>query len=70
MATRKVFKTSYEIVEEKAEAKGKLEGLRKAIFFILRTTALTDAQIAFELEIDEAFVKTVRQEFIAARQQN
>jgi predicted transposase YdaD len=77
MATRKVFKTTFEIVEEKAEAKGKLEGklegelkgLRKAIFFILRTTALTDAQIAVELETDEAFVKTVRQEFIASRQQ-
>jgi Putative transposase, YhgA-like len=66
MATRKVFKTSYEIVKEE----GKLEGLRKAIFYILKTTSLTDAQIAVELETDEAFVKTVRQEFIAVRQQS
>jgi predicted transposase YdaD len=72
MGTKRVFKTIFEIAEERAaaqgELKGKLEGLRKAIFYILKTTSLTDAQIAVELEIDEAFVKTVRQEFIASRQ--
>jgi hypothetical protein len=65
MATRKVFKTSYEIVEER----GELKGLRKAIFYILKTTPLTDAQIAAELETEEALVKTVRQEFMASKQQ-
>jgi Putative transposase, YhgA-like len=70
MATRKVFKTSYEIVKEEGKLEGKLEGLRKAIFYILKTTSLTDAQIAAELETDEVFVKSVRQEFIAARQQS
>jgi hypothetical protein len=73
MATRKVFKTVFEIAKEEGELKGELKGeqkgLRKAIFYILKTTSLTDAQIAAELETDEAFVKTVRQEFIAARQQ-
>jgi predicted transposase YdaD len=73
MAKRKVFKTVFEIAKEEGELKGKLEGeqkgLRKAIFYILKTTSLTDAQIAVELETDEAFVKTVRQEFIASKQQ-
>jgi hypothetical protein len=66
MATKKVFKTVFEIAKEE----GELEGLRKAIFYILKTTSLTDAQIAAELETDEVFVKSVRQEFIAARQQS
>jgi hypothetical protein len=82
MGTKRVFKTIFEIAEERAAAQGelkgelkgklegKLEGLRKAIFYILKTTSLTDAQIAIELEIDEAFVKIVRQEFIASRQQS
>jgi hypothetical protein len=65
MATRKVFKTSYEIVEER----GELKGLRKAIFYILKTTSLTDAQITAELETNEAFVKAVRQEFMSSHQQ-
>ena len=65
MATRKVIKTMFEVREEK----GELKGLRKAIFFALRTTSLTDAQIALELETDESFVKKVRQEFLAAQQQ-
>jgi predicted transposase YdaD len=73
MGTKRVFKTIFEIAEERAAAQGKLEGklegLRKAIFYILKTSSLTDAQIAVELEIDEVFVKTVRQEFIASRQQ-
>jgi predicted transposase YdaD len=77
MAKRKVFKTVFEIAKEEGELKGKLEGelegeqkvLRKAIFYILKTTSLTDAQIAIELETDEAFVKTVRQEFMASKQQ-
>jgi hypothetical protein len=70
MATRKVFKTSYEIVAEEAKLEGKLEVLRKAIFFILKTTSLNDAEIAVELETSASFVKTVRQEFLAARQQS
>jgi predicted transposase YdaD len=77
MATRKVFKTTFEIVAEEAELKGKAEGklegeingLRKAIFFILKTTSFTDAEIALELDTDISFVKTVHQEFLAARQQ-
>jgi hypothetical protein len=74
MATRKVFKTTFEIVAEEAKLEGKLEGklevLRKAIFFILKTTSLNDAEIAVELETSASFVKTVRQEFLAARQQS
>jgi Putative transposase, YhgA-like len=74
MATRKVFKTSYEIVAEEAELKGELKGkaevLRKAIFFILKTTSLSDTEIALELDTAVSFVKTVRQEFLAARQQS
>jgi predicted transposase YdaD len=74
MATRKVFKTTFEIVAEEAELKGELkgkaEGLRKAIFFILKTTSLSDTEIALELDTAVSFVKTVRQEFLAARQQS
>jgi predicted transposase YdaD len=77
MATKRVFKTIFEIAEERAAAQGKLEGelkgklkiLRKIIFYILKTNPLTDAQIAEELDTDEAFVKTVRQEFMASKQQ-
>jgi Putative transposase, YhgA-like len=81
MATKKVFKTMFEVREERAklegelkgklegELKGELKGLRKAIFLSLKTASLTDAQIAFELDIDESFVKSVRQEFIASQQQ-
>jgi predicted transposase YdaD len=69
MATKKVFKTVFEIAKEEGELEGEQKGLRKAIFYILKTTSLTDAQIAAELETDEAFVKTVRQEFIASKQQ-
>jgi predicted transposase YdaD len=76
MGTKKVFKTILEIAEEKAELRGglkgklegKLEGLRKGVWALLRATTYTDAQIAAELDIDEALVKTVRQEFIASRQ--
>jgi predicted transposase YdaD len=73
MAIKKVFKTVFEIAKEEGELKGQLEGeqkvLRKAIFYILKTTSLTDAQIAAELETDKAFVKTVLQEFMASKQQ-
>jgi hypothetical protein len=77
MGTKKVFKTIFEIAEERAaaqgelrgELKGELKGMRKAIFYILKTTSLTDAQIAAELDIDETLVKTMRQELIASRQQ-
>jgi hypothetical protein len=65
MATRKVFKTTFEIAKEE----GELKGLRKGVWALLKATTYTDAQIAAELETDEAFVKTVRQEFIASRQQ-
>jgi hypothetical protein len=70
MATRKVFKTSYEIVKEEGKLEGEQKGLRKVIFYILKTTSLTDPQIAVELETDEVFVRTVRQEFMASKQQD
>ncbi len=68
----------FEVRDEKAELKGKLEsklegelnGLRKAIFFALKTTSLTDDQIALEFETDESFVKKVRQEFLASQQRS
>jgi Putative transposase, YhgA-like len=73
MATRKVFKTSYEIIAEEAEAKGKLEGklegLRKGIIALIVATPSTNAQIAKMLDVEESFVKTVRQEFMASQQQ-
>jgi predicted transposase YdaD len=69
MATKKVFKTMFEVREEKAELRGELKSLRKGIFLSLKTASLTDAQIALELDIDESFVKSVRQEFMASQQQ-
>jgi predicted transposase YdaD len=77
MATRKVFKTSYEIIAEAAEAKGeakgklegKLEGLRKGVIALIVATTSTNAQIAKMLDVEESFVKTVRQEFMASQQQ-
>jgi hypothetical protein len=65
MATRKVFKTSYEIVEER----GKLEGLRQGILALFKATSLTNVEIAKMMNVDEAFVKTVRQEFMSSQQQ-
>jgi predicted transposase YdaD len=73
MGTKRVFKTIFEIAEERAAAQGKLEGKlevsRTAIFYILKTSQLTDAQIALELKTDEPLVKMIRQEFLASRQQ-
>ena len=67
------FKTIFENAEERAEKRGEQKGiaigeamskeiLNKAIAVLLRTTSLTDGQIAKELETDEAFVKTIREE--------
>jgi lysyl-tRNA synthetase class I len=73
MATRKVFKSTYEIVEEIAQAKGEAKGLaviRKAIAFMARTTSMTDVQIAKELDAEESFVKAIRQELKAASATN
>jgi hypothetical protein len=67
MAKRKIFKTSYEIVAEQAEAKGEAKMLHKAIQSFVRTTALSNAQIAKELDTNEAFVASVRQEMLAAQ---
>jgi hypothetical protein len=61
MATKKVFKTMFEVREEKV--------LRKSIFALLKVTSYTDAQIAQELDADEAFVKLVRQEFLPSQKQ-
>jgi hypothetical protein len=60
MATKKVFKTMFE---------GKLEGLHKGILALLKTTTLTNAQIAKMLDVEEAFVKAIRQEFMTSQQQ-
>jgi hypothetical protein len=65
MATKKVFKTIFEVRDEKA----KLEGMRPSIFYLLRTTAFSDAQIALELNTDEETVKMVRKEFLASKKQ-
>lgn len=65
MATKKVFKTMFEVRDEKA----KLEGMRPGIFYLLRTTAFSDAQITLELNTDEETVKMVRKEFLASKQQ-
>jgi hypothetical protein len=65
MATKKVFKTMFEVREERAE----LRIYRKSIWALLKATSYTDAQIAEELGADEALVKSVRQEFLASQQQ-
>jgi hypothetical protein len=65
MATKKVFKTTFEVAEERAE----LRGLRKGILALIAETSLTNAQIAKMLDVEEAFVKAIRQEFMASQQQ-
>ena len=79
MATK--FKTIFEVAEERALEKGKVEGIaigeekgmaigeaksketmHKTISVLVRTTSLTDAQIAEELDTDESLVKSIRQE--------
>jgi transposase len=65
MATKKVFKTTFEVVKEE----GKLEGLRQGVLALLMATTLTNSQIAKMLDVEEAFVKAIRQEFMASQQQ-
>jgi hypothetical protein len=69
MATKKVFKTMFEVREEHAIAKTEIKIFRKSIWALLKATSYTDAQIAEELGADEALVKIVRQEFLASQQQ-
>ena len=72
-----IFENAEERAEKRGEQKGIAIGeqkgiaigeamskeiLNKAIAVLLRTTSLTDGQIAKELETDEAFVKTIREE--------
>jgi cysteinyl-tRNA synthetase len=66
MATKKVFKTTFEVVKEE----GKLEGLRQGVLALLMATTLTNAQIAKMLDVEETFVKTIRQEFMTSKQQS
>jgi hypothetical protein len=65
MATKKVFKTMFEVRDEKAE----LRGLRKGILALIAETSLTNTQIAKMVDVEEAFVKAIRQEFLASKQQ-
>jgi hypothetical protein len=65
MATKKVFKTVFEIAKEESE----LKGLRRGVIALLMATTSTNAEIAKMMNVDEAFVKTVRQEFMASKQQ-
>jgi hypothetical protein len=65
MATKKVFKTVFEIAKEE----GELKGLRRGVIALLMATTSTNAEIAKMMNVDEAFVKTVRQEFMASKQQ-
>jgi hypothetical protein len=69
MATKKIFKTMFEVREERAIAKTEIKIFRKSIWALLKATSYTDAQIAQELDADEAFVKLVRQEFLASQKQ-
>jgi hypothetical protein len=69
MATKKVFKTTFEVAEERAIAKTVIKVFRKSIWALLKVTSYNDAQIAQELDADEAFVKLVRQEFLASQKQ-
>lgn len=72
-----IFENAEERAEKRGEQKGIAIGeqkgiaigeamskeiLSKAIAVLLRTTSLTDAQIAKELETDVAFVKAIRDE--------
>ena len=75
MAKRKVFKSTYEIVAEEAEARGFARGfarglanaLRKCILPFVKMTTLTDAEIAKGLDVEESLVKLIRQEDEAVR---
>jgi Putative transposase, YhgA-like len=73
MGTKKVFKTIFEVAEEKAELKGlrqgELKGLRQGILVLFTATNLTNQEIAKMMNVDEAFVKTLRQEFMTSKQQ-
>jgi predicted transposase YdaD len=69
MATKKVFKTSYEVVEEKGKLEGKLEGLTQGILVLFKATSLSNAEIAKMMNVDEAFVKSIRQKHIPFKQQ-
>jgi hypothetical protein len=77
MATKKVFKTMFEVRDEEAYAKGYARGyargyaigISKSIRAIIKWFSLTDAEIAKQFSVDEGLVKSVRQEFMASQQQ-
>jgi hypothetical protein len=66
MAKRKVFNITYKSAEEIAEIRGFERGMtkifRKAIALLVSSTDMTDNQIANGLEVEESFVKAIRQE--------
>lgn len=62
----KAFKNVFELAEERGEARGFALAMR--ISHLVRTTVLTDVQIAKELATDEAYVKMVREELKATQQ--
>jgi hypothetical protein len=64
MATKKVFKTMFEVREEEAYARG----ISKSIRAIVKLTSLTDAEIAKALEIEESLVIIERQKFLSEQQ--
>jgi Putative transposase, YhgA-like len=63
MGTRKIFKTTYEIAEERGEARAK----RNIAAHLIKTTTDSDAEIAKIVGLEEASVKAIRQELKEAQ---
>jgi predicted transposase YdaD len=63
MATK--FKTIFEVAEEKGRAEERERSeikMRKALILIIRTTTLTNAQIAKNMDIPISLVEKIRKE--------
>ena len=63
---RKVFKTVFELAEERGEVRGE----RKTVVGLMQTTTLTNAQIAKATGLEEETVKEIRQEIMGVQQQS
>jgi hypothetical protein len=64
MATKKVFKTMFEVRDEEAYARGYAIGISKSIRAIIKWSSLTDAEIAREIDIEESLVIIERQKLL------
>lgn len=57
------IKTIFEVAEERGMEKGMEKAMEKAIVAFIRTTKLSDVQIAEELDVDLDLVKSIRLKF-------